>query len=173
MPITYNKIASATVGSGGAANIDFTSIPGTYTDLVVYLSARSSGSFTDQNISLRFNSSTTGYSRRVLSGNGSAASSSNSASEAEMFIGDVSGSTGTSNTFGNLMIYVPNYAGATNKSVSVDSIQENNTTAANARLIAGLWSDTAAITSLSVRLYGGGFDFVQHSTATLYGIKKD
>jgi hypothetical protein len=169
---TYIQIGSTvTVGSGGAATIDFTSIPATYTDLIVLLSGRSTALNTDENISLRFNSSTSGYSRRVLTGNGASATSSNSASEAEMFIGDVSGSTATSDTFGNLAIYIPNYASANNKSVSVDNVQETNATTAYARLIAGLWSNTAAITSLSVRPYGGSTNFAQYSTASLYGIK--
>jgi hypothetical protein len=40
MALTYTAIKTVTVGSGGAANIDFTSIPQTYTDLVLKVSAR-------------------------------------------------------------------------------------------------------------------------------------
>jgi hypothetical protein len=78
-------------------------------------------------------------------------------------------STDTANTFGNTDIYIPNYAGSANKSVSVDTVEENNGTTARALLGAILWSNTAAITALGLTPVSGSF--VQYSTATLYGIK--
>jgi hypothetical protein len=41
MANTYEAIATVTVGSGGATDIEFTSIPGTYTDLLIKSSLRS------------------------------------------------------------------------------------------------------------------------------------
>ena len=56
---TFTKIASATVGSGGASSIEFTSIPSTYTDLVIKLSMRSAfTSFNRHDLQLTFNSNT-------------------------------------------------------------------------------------------------------------------
>jgi hypothetical protein len=66
------------------------------------------------------------------------------------------------------MIYIPNYAGSSNKSVSIDSVTENNATGAYSGLTAALFASTAAITSFGIST---GSNFVQYSTATLYGIK--
>ena len=160
---TYIKIATVTVGAGGQAAMEFTSIPSTYTDLLVVNSGRdNSGNST---FTLRFNGSTTGYSQRRLVGNGSAASSSTDASSILILSND---NSATANTFSNVSIYVPNYAGSSNKSVSSDSVTENNGTTAYAWMGAGLWSNTAAITSISLLTTS----WLQYSTATLYGIKK-
>lgn len=164
MPDTFVKIASVTVGSGGASSIDFTSIPSTYTDLCVKLSGRTST--TQYLVSLSFNGSTTSFTRRSIVGDGSTASSF-SGSDSQNIVASMS--SDTANTFGNTEIYVPNYAGSSNKSVSVDTVEENNGTTARALLGAILWSNTAAITSLGLIPVSG--NFVQYSTATLYGIK--
>ena len=78
-------------------------------------------------------------------------------------------STYTANTFGNSVIYIANYAGSTYKSFSKDSITENNATAADQGVGAGLWSNTAAITSLSLTVTS---NMVAGSTFSLYGITK-
>jgi hypothetical protein len=169
MPTTFTKIASVSVGAGGAASMDFTSIPGTYTDLCIKLSGRSAraGQQVD-NLFITFNSNTSGYTMKSLSGNGSSASSAGYSSRYASFAVDAAGSTAS--TFSNHEIYIPNYAGSTNKSYSADSVSENNATAAQSDLVAGLWSNTAAITSIS--LLPEVSTWVQYSTATLYGISK-
>ena len=164
MPDTFTLIASSTVGSGGAANIDFTSIPSTFTDLCVKASIRLTGA--DDYFLIRFNSSTTSYTVRVLEGSGSSASSGTNT----IIYGRADSSTQTASTFSNAEFYVPNYAGSTNKSLSIDSVQENNATAANMTLSAGLWSNTSAITSISL-IQPGGMSLAQYSTAYLYGVK--
>jgi hypothetical protein len=166
MPTTYEAIATVTVGSGGAASIDFTSIPATFTDLVVKVSARGSGS--DNSIVLKFNSSSSNYSARYIYGDGSAAAS--VTSTPNLLTTSINPSTYTANSFGNAELYIPNYAGSSNKSSSVDGVQETNATLAYMALTANLWNDTAAITSINLSL-GAGQNFVQYSTATLYGIK--
>ncbi len=165
MATTYTLISSVTVGSGGAANMEFTSIPSTYTDLLVKISARSDGA--DTSIELSFNNNTSNRTTRYLFGNGSTASSGNTTN---MFItSSIVPSTSTASTFSNAELYIPNYAGSNNKSSSVDGVSENNATAANMALTANLWSDTAAITS--IKLFPTGLtNFVQYSTAYLYGI---
>jgi hypothetical protein len=164
MATTYTLISSVTVGSGGAANIEFTSIPGTYTDLVCKYSCRNTGD--SPNLEVSFNAVTTNRSDRVLSGNGASASS---FADATIIYGLSGRSTSTSSTFSNGEVYLPNYAGSTNKSLSQDAITENNATEAFAYLVAGLWSNTNAITSLKLTPSSG--NFAQHSTAYLYGIK--
>ena len=170
MATTYEAIATVTVGSGGAASIDFTSIPATFTDLVVLMSCRRSLSTGTGQMSLTFNGSSSGYSSRMLEGTGSSAGS-NSYSGVNMRIGQAEPSNFTANTFMNTQIYIPNYASSNNKSVSSDSVSENNATEAYAAMFAGLWSNTAAITSIS--LFPADINnWAQYSTATLYGIKK-
>ncbi len=169
MPNTFTLIASSTVGSGGTANITFSSIPQTYTDLLIKYSLRNGLASAFDNVQLTFNSSTSGYSDRLLYGNGSSALSANrSGSEMQYLYQDAANAT--ANTFANGEIYIPNYTGSTNKSVSIDSVTENNATSAIAALDAGLWANTAAITSIN--LNGNNGNFVQYSTVYLYGIIK-
>lgn len=162
MPNTFTLIASSTVGSGGAASIDFTSIPSTFTDLCLKVSARDG----DNNwvLNMKFNNSD--GSSRFLQGDGASASS---GTQGDMrFIVNSSGST--ANTFGNAEIYIPNYAGSTNKSFSVDAVSEANATTAYMRLIAGLWSNTAAINRITLTNVVSG-NIPQYSTAYLYGVR--
>jgi hypothetical protein len=67
MAITYTLISSVTVGAGGAASMSFTSIPSTYTDLVVFCSGRAANSFTSAGLLLKFNGSSMALLRfRIL-----------------------------------------------------------------------------------------------------------
>ncbi len=171
MPNTFTLIASSTVGAGGASSIDFTSIPQTYTDLVLKLSLRNALSDVWDNADISFNGSTTTYTNLQLRGNGSTTTSAKSTTQPAVNYWHVVSNNATASTFGNAEIYIPNYTGSVNKSVSIDSVTENNATSAADTLTAGLWGNTAAITS--IKLQGNGSNFVQYSTAYLYGIKKD
>ena len=166
MANTYVKIATVTVGSGGAANIQFTSIPSTYTDLCLRASTR--GDVGNDYGQVIINGSTSGYTRKTLLGNGSGTASASFTSE---YFNTVNPSTATASTFSNVEFYFPNYAGSTNKSLSSDSVQENNITTAYSKLIAGLWSQTTAINQLTFTEESGN-TILQYSTATLYGIYK-
>ncbi len=165
---TFEKIAFTQVGSGGAASIDFNSIASTFTDLCIKFSLRSNHSGVADFVKIRFNGSSASLSLRAAYGvDGSAASQAFTE-----ILAAIDGNTATSNTFGNGDYYIPNYATDRNKSVSVDSVGESN--AANGSytwLGAGLWANTAAITSISLTPFNGT-SFNQYSTATLYGIKK-
>jgi hypothetical protein len=161
----YNLIATTTVGSGGASTIVFSSIPQTFTDLKVVFSGRRSNAAGSFYVS--FNGVTTNLSSRRLEGSGSGAASATDGSF--IFAYGINASSYTASVFGNAEIYVPNYTGSTYKSVSIDSVTENNATEAYSTLVAGLWSNTAAITSLTISLSSGSID--QYSSASLYGIK--
>ena len=167
---TYTQIGSAvTVGSGGAASIDFSAIPSTYTDLVVILSARSSRSNTTDTVFLKFNNTNTTYTTRRLYGLGSTAGSDTGSSGNGIDIASIDAATATSSTFNNQQIYIPNYAGSTQKSVSSDSVSENNSSTGNfLNLTAGLWNGTSAINQITLTPDVGSF--VQYSTAYLYGV---
>ena len=170
MPTTYTKIATVTVGSGGAADITFSSIPATYTDLSLFISTRQPGGANSwSDLRIRFNGSTTNYTDKLLYGDGSTAASI-SETDTGIIIRSVNNGVATANTFGNALIYIPNYTSSNNKSVSIDQVTENNATQALAGLTAGLWSNSAAITSIAFTPNTAG-NFSEYSTATLYGIK--
>lgn len=166
MANTYVKIASYTA-TGSVSSIDFTGISGSYTDLCLKVSLRGTTASTGVDAYVRFNSVTTNYSTRYAYGNGTSAGS---GTDTLYRIDGTTGSTATASTFGSSEMYIPNYAGSANKSASVDSVIEGNITAGSNVLWANLWSNTAAITSLSIFPLSGSF--AQYSTATLYGISK-
>jgi hypothetical protein len=167
MPTAYTLIASNTVGSGGAATVTFSSIVGTYTDLVVKASVRTNRA--DDSIDgfiIQFNGDTgANYTNREIFGSGSSVGSNTTARA-----GLINGNTATSNTFSSTEIYIPNYAGSNNKSLSSDGVTENNATAAFQTLDAFRWSDTSAITSILFK-QSNGTGFLQYSSFYLYGIK--
>lgn len=167
--MTMTLIETKTLGTA-AASIEFTSIPQDGTDLVFLISSRSAT--TDNfDLALRFNGSTTGYSNRQLQGNGSAVASAAPFSD-RIWLGYTNPSFYTSNTFGNSIAYIPNYTAAVNKSVSGDTVMENNATSAFQFITAGLWSNTAAITSVNVSIDFGTGNFAIGTTVSLYKITK-
>jgi len=169
MATTYVQIGSTvTVGAGGAADITFSAIPATYTDLLVVASVRGSDSgATNTNLRIQFNGSTSNYSERQLYGNGSSAAS---ATLTYASLGYVPSAGATASTFGNCQAYIPNYTSSAYKSISAEGVAEGNTTAMLSAIDAGLWSDTSAITS--IKLFVPSFNLLQYSTASLYGISK-
>jgi hypothetical protein len=162
----YILLEKITVGAAGASSVTFNSIPQTgYTDLVVKISARTNRALAVDGINISFNGSTSSFTGRYLEGDGSAASSATST----QFAGDAVSATATTNTFGNTEIYIPNYVSSNNKSFSSDAVTENNATNSAMDLIAGLWSNTAAITSIGLSPLVGTL-FNQYSTFYLYGV---
>jgi len=166
---THIKISTITVGSGGAASIDFTSIPATYTDLFVQISLRSNYANPYSNPIVRFNGATTNYSGKQLLGNGATASSSGMNYTDGIDLPTMPAATNTANVFGSAGLYIPNYASANYKSVSNEGGEEFNSATAYLMLVAGLWSNTAAINQVTIVDKLGSL--VQYSSATLYGIK--
>jgi hypothetical protein len=173
MANTFELIASSTVGSGGAATFDFTSIPATYTDLLLKCSTRQNGTASGYRLHLRFNnSSTSEYSSRELYYDNATVYSGSGSSESYIRVAFVQNGAYTANTFNNVEIYIPNYLSSNYKSTSSDGVDENNGQINFLGINAGLWSNTAAINRITLSEYSGsGTIFAQHSTAYLYGIK--
>jgi hypothetical protein len=176
MANTYVQIGSTiTVGAGGQASIDFTSIPSTFTDLVLVLSTRCTAAGIDEDLGMRFNGDTTSgnYSYTTLIGTGTSAVSGGQLNASFNYVGRANGSTSTASTFSNQQIYIPNYSVTSiQKSSSFDGVRENNTTNGTNDLFANNYNQTAAISSIKIYCLGAA-NFVQYSTATLYGIKKN
>ena len=113
----------------------------------------------------------TAYSYRTLFGTGSTTNTSSSGSDTQALINDVvPGTSDTSNTFGNVLVYIPNYAGATSKTFSLDGVGENNATSATQAIAAGAVTATAAITKMTFFMATGAWAL--NSTASIYGITK-
>lgn len=171
MPNTMTLINSVTVGAGGTSTITFSSIPSTYTDLCIKVSARSSSNNDRRILFVRFNGATSGYNDKTVRGyNGGVASQTDNGGNNSIGVYDISAATATASTFGSVEIYVPNYTSSNNKSVSADGASESNSALAVTAITAGLSNVTSAITSIDLLLDGTG-NFVQYSNAYLYGIK--
>lgn len=169
MPNTYIKIASVIVGAAGQANIEFTSIPQTYTDLKLLVSLRTNRSSTVDLVGLSFNGLTTNRASIELFGTGSTAGGGTDTTT--MYFQYANAATATASVFNNGELYIPNYTSSTTfKAPITNAVSENNATQAYQAIYANLWSNTAAITSITLTPIIGT-QFVQYSTATLYGIK--
>lgn len=156
-------LISRTTLTGTAASVTFSSIPQTYQTLKLVVSARGSDSVAVW-LYINFNSSSTGFTSRLLAGSGSAASSTTLTYHSSNYVP----SGYTASTFSNAEITIPNYTGSANKAWSSDSVNENNATATDMSLLAGLWSNTAAITSIT--LVPQTVNIVANSTFSLYGV---
>jgi hypothetical protein len=170
MAPTYELIASNTLGSA-AASVTFSAIPATYTDLVVKLSGRSNNATDYETIKVTFNNNTSSiYSttRLILDSTGTITSS-RQTGRANFNDPYNNGTSSTANTFSNVEFYIPFYTASQNKPVSVYGVAENNTLDSGIRVIANLFSSTAAISSIEIGTFSGSF--VAGSSFFLYGIK--
>ena len=167
---TYVAIAK-TVLSVDTASVTLSSIPSTYTDLLLAISARDNGSASYQaNGFIKFNNTSNNYSDTYLRANFASASSSRDSNQATGYIAIAYPSgTATTNTFGNNELYIPNYAGSTNKVMTVTNCAENNNAnSANITAVAFLWQQTTAISSIVLTCDNS---FLAGSRFDLYGIK--
>jgi len=167
MPNTYTLISSQTAANSTTATYTFSSIPSTYTDLKLVYSCRNSAGL--QNITMQFNSITSGYTYKMIysdATNPVISLNQGTFSSSSLFAGNI---INTASTFMSGEIYIPNYANTSlNKSVSVDVVEETNATTAYAQLIAGIIPTTSAISSIAITT--GNF-FAEFSSFYLYGIK--
>jgi hypothetical protein len=178
MPNTYQAIATVTVGAGGASGIEFTSIPATYSDIVVLASLRDNRTTDATNYTrLQLNGNTTATVKlKAFTGGGSAGVFNDNVTYTNGIatLAAVNATNaGTTSTFGNLSIYIPNYTSSEYKSISIDAVNESNISALiGTQLAAILYQTTSAITSIQLTSDPtAGGTYQQYSTATLYGIK--
>ena len=148
------------------ASIVFSNIPQTFTDLYVLTSLRdTTGTVGWVTCDVRPNGTGSNISSRVLYGFGTTVGS----LPANEIYHQATQGGNTANTFSSSSIYISNYAGSTHKSFSVDTSTEGNTATTINAINASLWSDTAAITSLTF-LIAAGQTLAAGSTISLYGI---
>ena len=163
MAKTYSVIQTITLTST-ASSITFSNIPQNYTDLKLVFSCRSNGSTTATAGIAAFNGSTSNFTTRYIYGTGATTVSTTGSNE----IGSMPAANFTTSAFSNTEVVISNYTTSNNKSYFVNTATENNATEAYNYMFAGLWSSSAAITSITYSPSTGSF--ISGSTFTLYGI---
>jgi hypothetical protein len=165
MPVNHVLLETIEL-TQSAASVTFDNIPQTgYSGLKIVISGRTTASSTFYTNQIAFNGNSASFTGRVLGGTGSATTSGTST----VSVGPIGGVSTTTSTFTNSEIYIPNYTSSNYKSYSWETVLENNATAARTYMGAGLWSNTAAITSMTFTIDTAD-SFAQYSTFSLYGI---
>jgi hypothetical protein len=158
---TYTPIATVTASGGSTSQVVMTSIPQTYTDLVLIINGAKESGGSGGNLWFQYSGDTNGahYSATRVLGDGTSASSARSVAPTYMMLGDVnSGDRFVS------VINIQNYSNTTTYKTSLSQTSSNNLVGA----YAGLWQSTSAVTSITANFNGG--NFASGSTFTLYGI---
>lgn len=162
---TYTLIGSSTLGSA-ASSVTFSSIPGTYTDLVLVVASVTNASSTNS-VFLRFNSdSGSNYSSTFLEGNGTAASSNRLSSRTVIDSGYNVGLSTTS--VGQVTFNIMDYANATTFKTVISRFAQAVGAAPGTSATVSLWRSTAAITSVEIRC---DVNMGIGTTFKLYGIE--
>jgi hypothetical protein len=168
MPITYEPIATTTLGTA-AASVTFSTISGAYTDLVLVLQTSSSHSASNAVI-MQFNNDTgSNYSLTRIIGDGSSATSDRFSSVTSIDAGFLPANNGTGN--GTIIANIMNYSNATTYKTVLGRWESMNAASGSRYTVAevGLWRNTSAITEIDLKFVTG--NLVAGSTFTLYGIK--
>jgi hypothetical protein len=164
---TYSTIATTTLSSA-AASYTFSSIPSTYTDLILvsYIKAATA----DQNCALQFNGDTaSNYSITNIDGSGTASGSSRLSNQSNMILDNYAYMTTA--IFKTTISHIQNYSNATTyKTILSRASNASSSPSAGVDINVGLWRSTAAINSIKLLGQQGTSNFAIGSTFTLYGI---
>lgn len=155
------------------SQIAFNSIPQTYSDLMIFYSLRQDGNSIDPS-NFYFNADNgANYEMRIVyngSPTGTATNTSYLSQHNNWAIFWMNSPSTTANTFCNAKVYIPNYTNTVRQKVLlVDGVTENNSASNSMSFGAGRWRNTAAINAITIQAFG---NFVQNSSATLYGITR-
>ena len=158
MAVTYEPLATTTLTSA-QSTVTFSSISGSYTDLVLVTNVKDSNGA----CYLRFNNdSGTNYSRTWLTGNGSTASSNRNSNSNQVYI--VADTTNYEMNITNIMNY-------SNRSTYKTALIRYGIANAEAAAAVYLWRSTAAITRIDIISTSGSATIASGSTFSLFGIK--
>ena len=167
---SYESIATVSVGSGGAANIEFTSIPSTYKHLQIRYIARDTQTATFvTSPTASFNGDTgNNYTTHYLYGNGSTVSAGPNVGTNEFAWILHTGANATSGNFAAGILDILDYA-STSKYKTVRALTGgDNNGSGELYFNSGLWLNTAAITSIKIN---ASVNYAQYTQFALYGIK--
>jgi hypothetical protein len=166
MPATYEPIATTTISGSSTANVTFSSIPATYTDLIAVVNCGTSGG--GSSLYGQLNGDTGGnYSWTYIYGNGTSAASGRF-SNAGNFISGYYVTPATGFDFVSVT-HFQNYANTTTNKTILSRANSTGSSYPGAEAMVSLWRNTAAINS--IKFYIGTGNFVAGSTFTLYGVK--
>jgi hypothetical protein len=159
---TYTPISTQTL-SANTTTVTFSGIPQTYTDLVLVITGKNSGT-TSGDFTIRVGNSSvdsgSNYSRTFISGDGSSASSNRGSNQTSGF-----SSLALSTSIGMTRIQFMNYSNiTTNKTFLI----RNDISASITSATVGLWRSTSAINI--IELSASANQFASDTTFTLYGI---
>lgn len=169
MAATYSPIASITVGAS-TATVTFSSIPSTYTDLVI-VGTGTFSAYDGYSPWVRFNGdSGNNYSQTVLSGNGTSATSSRTSSQAQFYTGSVTGWDTSDADRAMFILHIFNYANTTTNKTSLSRQSVASGTYPGTELLCGLWRSTAAINKIDLTANTSGTFSNVGTTFSLYGI---
>jgi hypothetical protein len=171
MTATYEKIATTTVSGSSVASIDFTSISGSYTDLIVIGSIKAASATNPQPF-VRFNNdSSTNYSVTNMYGNGTTAGSTRFSSQAQIRLNYVVDPNTTEYT--NLIMNIQNYSNTTTYKTVLNKLTLGGGSNSGLDVSAGLWRSTSAINRLTFTLENSSSNFAVGCVFTIYGIKAE
>lgn len=168
MPVTYDLISSSTISGSSTSSVTFSSIPQTYTDLVVMSSfKKTSGGAANDYLQFNNDTATTYYSFTIMYGAGSSyAGAYRRTSNGTPFSGIVIDDVVTTEYNANHH-HILNYTNATTFKTVIGSGGPINSAV---QMVAGLWRQTAAITTVKVNISDNN-PWVAGSTVSLYGVK--
>jgi hypothetical protein len=158
---TYEAIRTETLASA-QASVTFSSIPSTYTDLVIVFAGTA---VTGNNyMGLQFNGDTgNNYSSTLLRGNGTAAQSARLSNQPQA---DTAYGSPVNTDQNNIIVQIQNYSNTTTYKTM---LSRSNSASVETSATVALWRNTAAITSIVLKLTSN--NFASGSTFSLYGIK--
>lgn len=156
-------IATVTVGSDYPGSINFNSIPQTFTDLLIVLSVKSTGS-NGAEMTLGINGAIDSMTARFIKGDSSSTISQAFGGQGEMLL-----ESNSSTPFGSVNIYIPNYASTSaQKIIMSEGVSEGDSTCYQL-LSATINASNAAVTSVLFRPVYTAY-FQQYSSMSIFGI---
>lgn len=172
MPATYVNIATTTLGSN-QNTITFSSIPQTYNNLVLRISARSTRSgATFGSMQAQVNNASGVISNTMIGGNGSTVQFSQDSFTSDINMYEsIPAATATANIFGNGELYIPNYTSTATKQTYYFGVQETNSATALMFAVSTAIRSTVGITSITLTAQATVSNFLAGSSFYLYGIK--
>lgn len=182
MPNTFTLISTQTIGSGGGANITFSSIPQTYTDLCLYMSCRITGNGEGSNPPIMrgevtFNTTGAGYAIMMLYALPNQSPTQNAAggdgSGRSFYFGSFTSALAShAGAFSSGNVYIQDYTSSTKyKTYSIESTVQTNSASAELDFASGTWKSNSPITDIKINPYDLT-NFAQYTTISLYGISK-
>jgi hypothetical protein len=165
---TYTPIATQTLGSS-QSTVSFTSIPSTYTDLVLVCGSITGASANTLYMELNADTATN-YSGTFLYGDGTSAVSGRGSNLKGIFIGALLGISST--VIQNCITHIQNYS---NTTTYKSTLSRWNNSASATEATVGLWRSTSAVNRIDIYIGTGSSgtptgNIAAGSTFTLYGI---